>query len=164
MNPDLDLLLKLRDIHPPDAPTWWPPAPGWWIAAGLLGLAVWLLARWLPPHIRRWRGLFQLRREFRALQRQLGAGQALPATAADLSGLLRRAVLIKTQDAALAGIHGGAWVDFMTREMPDCAALVSRPALLTDQPYQVTVTRDEVLQLASIVRAYLYSRTRHKPC
>ena len=35
MNPDIESL-PLRDIHLPDAVSWWPPAPGWWLVTGLL--------------------------------------------------------------------------------------------------------------------------------
>ena len=28
--------LVLRDVHPGNAPPWWPPAPGWWMVLALL--------------------------------------------------------------------------------------------------------------------------------
>lgn len=38
-----ELLQRMRDIHYPDAPGWFPPAPGWWILAILIvALALWL--------------------------------------------------------------------------------------------------------------------------
>ncbi len=37
--------LPLRDIHLPEAVSWWPPAIGWWIVLGLIILAVWLLPK-----------------------------------------------------------------------------------------------------------------------
>ena len=45
-----ELLQRMRDIHYPDAPGWFPPAPGWWILlalviAGLCFLALWLRSR-----------------------------------------------------------------------------------------------------------------------
>jgi len=63
--PAANPLDQLRDIHLPEAISWWPPAPGWWILA-LAGsaLTVWLL-RWLyrrynAKHYRR-QALAQLR-------------------------------------------------------------------------------------------------------
>ena len=52
MNLDFELAARLRDLHPPEAPPWWPPAPGWWIA---LALAL-VLAAIAVHHLRpRWR-------------------------------------------------------------------------------------------------------------
>jgi len=61
---------QLRDIHLPEAISWWPPAPGWWILA-LAGstLTVWLL-RWL---YRRYKAK-HYRRQALAQLRELQAG------------------------------------------------------------------------------------------
>ena len=40
-----ELLQRMRDIHYPDVPGWFPPAPGWWVLAGLLILVIGWLAR-----------------------------------------------------------------------------------------------------------------------
>ena len=40
--------LQLRDIHLPDAVSWWPPAPGWWLLLGGLLLAL-LFIRVIRP-------------------------------------------------------------------------------------------------------------------
>jgi len=37
--------LNLRDIHLPDAVSWWPPAIGWWILLCLILAAIFLLPR-----------------------------------------------------------------------------------------------------------------------
>ena len=41
-----ELLQKMRDIHYPGDPSWFPPAPGWWLVAALLIAAlIWLYRR-----------------------------------------------------------------------------------------------------------------------
>lgn len=41
-----ELLQRMRDIHYPDAPGWFPPAPGWWLlGAVLLAVALWIAWR-----------------------------------------------------------------------------------------------------------------------
>jgi len=42
MNPAMQNTLNLRDIHLPDAVSWWPPAIGWWIVLALLLLIIYL--------------------------------------------------------------------------------------------------------------------------
>jgi hypothetical protein len=49
MNPEL----PLRDIHLPEAITWWPPAPGWWISAVLAIAIIVLVTRWLRHRVKR---------------------------------------------------------------------------------------------------------------
>ncbi len=34
MNGATPTTLELRDIHLPEAISWWPPAPGWWFLLG----------------------------------------------------------------------------------------------------------------------------------
>ena len=38
--------IPLRDLHLPDAISWWPLAPGWWIVLGLALIANFL--KWSP--------------------------------------------------------------------------------------------------------------------
>ncbi len=46
-----DPLAQLRDIHLPDAISWWPPAPGWWLVGAIfVALLVYGLWRWLNEH------------------------------------------------------------------------------------------------------------------
>jgi len=41
-----ELLQRMRDIHYPDAPGWFPPAPGWWIIVALsVALLLWIAQR-----------------------------------------------------------------------------------------------------------------------
>lgn len=51
MNDLQDLLSGLRDIHTPDAVSFWPPAPGWWVLATMLFIllvyAIWRSMPWL---------------------------------------------------------------------------------------------------------------------
>jgi hypothetical protein len=55
VNVQLDLAARLRDVHPPSEPPWWPPAPGWWIVALITLALVALAIHYALPHWRRWR-------------------------------------------------------------------------------------------------------------
>lgn len=42
MNSSIPDSLNLRDIHLPDAVSWWPPAIGWWVVLALVILVIYL--------------------------------------------------------------------------------------------------------------------------
>jgi len=102
MIPDLDLLGRLRDVHPPPAPSWWPPAPGWWLLLGLAVVLAVIGARYGPAW---WR---QIRR-----RRRLLAALESAATASEISQLLRSAVLERFPERGAAGLHGERWIAFL---------------------------------------------------
>jgi hypothetical protein len=115
MIPDLDLLARLRDAHPPPEPGWWPPAPGWWIALAL-AIALGVLAlRWAPPRWRRWRLRRRLLAALDAIAARHRAGAPQAAVVAELSGLLRLAALLAFPQRDAAGLHGGEWIEFLDR-------------------------------------------------
>ncbi|MBK5970314.1 MULTISPECIES: DUF4381 domain-containing protein [Thiorhodovibrio] len=124
------LQAPLRDIHGIDSVPWWPLAPGWWlVAAGLLALLV-ILWRWWPgAHAIRARIDALLQWLFRpawqrAAARELtslrqAAGQAsAPELAAASSALLRRIAMARHGRAACAGLHGQAWLDWLSAHDP----------------------------------------------
>jgi hypothetical protein len=124
------LQAPLRDIHGIDPVPWWPPAPGWWlVAAGLLALLV-ILWRWWPgAHaIRAWidtllQWLFRpawqraAARELASLRQAAGQASA-PELAAASSALIRRIAMARHGRAACAGLHGQAWLDWLSAHDP----------------------------------------------
>lgn len=164
MNPDLDLLLRLRDVHPPPSPSWWPPAPGWWLLALLLAVAVWLLVRWLPPRLRKWYQRAQLEREFRQIVARIDAGEDAVALASQLSSLLRRAMVLKTRDRTVAGIHGEAWIELLEAHAGPGIHISGQAEVLTELAYRKQVDRYELLQLANIVGTIMNAPLRAYQC
>ncbi|HEB81580.1 MAG TPA: DUF4381 domain-containing protein [Gammaproteobacteria bacterium] len=111
--------LPLKDIHLPEAVSWWPPAPGWWLllaAIILLGLALVLLRRWYKSR--------QLQRDIHAelariKQTYKSTGNRLK-LAQDLSILLRRAAISwypqgDENGKDIAGLTGEDWLAFLDR-------------------------------------------------
>lgn len=114
MNPhQADSLAGLRDIHLPEAVSFWPLAPGWWIAlAFVLALAV-------GTH-------FYLRARRRSLRRAALAAMAgvearyaedadVFRLALQLSMLLRRVALERFRRRDVASLHGDDWSNFLLR-------------------------------------------------
>ncbi|WP_114238916.1 DUF4381 family protein [Dyella sp. C9] len=109
----------LRDIHLPPSPSWWPPAPGWWMLAGLLLIALAMLAWWW---YRRRRRLALERALLGELDRLVSERGAQPQQlVAGLHQLLRRAAL--RYDAGAAQRQGAAWRDTLARVGVDASTL-----------------------------------------
>jgi hypothetical protein len=111
MNPT-DPLAQLKDIHLPEAVSWWPPAPGWWGGTAVV-LALLLWAAWRG--VRYWRKTAYKRaalRELKQLRRRGGQPQQL---LTDLSVLLRRVALAAFPAEEVASLHGKDWLAFLDR-------------------------------------------------
>ncbi|HRX71787.1 MAG TPA: DUF4381 domain-containing protein [Candidatus Competibacteraceae bacterium] len=112
--PTANPLANLRDIHLPDAVSWWPPAPGWWlltvlslmIIAGLI--AIWRRYRRESPRRAALTELARLRTDFL----RDGDGTAV---AVGVSLLLRRLALVYFHRNEVAGLVGAAWLQFLDR-------------------------------------------------
>lgn len=106
-----DLLHSLRDIHYPDPVKLWPFAIGWYILIGLfliivLGLLFYFYRKWLRQHLKR------LVLE-RLQQLQIQQDNTQLNVAAELSMLLKRAVLAKYPRSQVAGLHSEQWLKFL---------------------------------------------------
>lgn len=113
MIPDLALIARLRDVHPPPEPAWWPPAPGWWLLAALAAMLVALAVRLVPPWWRRWRRRRQLLAALAAIAARHRAGAPAQTVAAEVSMLLRLAAVALFPERAAAGLYGGEWITFL---------------------------------------------------
>jgi hypothetical protein len=143
MTPELELLARLRDVHPPAAPSWWPPAPGWWLALALaVALAV-LLFRYAP----RWWQRLRLRRRLLAALREA-------ASAAEVSQLLRLAALERFPERTSAGLTGADWVAFLESCDRAPGRFAPLAAALTEAPYRAGAGAD-VSRLRAAARDWL---------
>lgn len=144
MNVEFEFAARLRDLHPPEAPPWWPPAPGWWIALLVALVLAALAARRLRPLWRR----FLLRR--RLLAELEGA-----ATAAEISQLLRAAALARFPQHPAAGLHGAAWIAFLEARDRAPGRFAALAEALTAMPYRAPRAGDDVAPLREAARGWL---------
>jgi hypothetical protein len=142
--PELELLARLRDAHPPAAPPWWPPAPGWWIALVLAAALAVLALRTLPGWWRRLR-----------LRRRLLAALAAAATAAEVSQLLRLAALERFPQRSPAGLHGAEWIAFLEACDTEPGRFATLAEALTAAPYRGGGAGDEAARLRAAARGWL---------
>ncbi len=105
MNPTPDL----RDIHLPEAISWWPPASGWWIIAALLILAICLTLLWLARRHRRLSVQRLALRELEQIEHHCqNADNACFIEA--ISALLRRVAISVGPRSEAAGLTGQQWL------------------------------------------------------
>jgi hypothetical protein len=124
--------LKLRDIHLPPPPDFWPPAPGWWLLAVIVlallawaGVIVWKRAR-LRQTQRRLLGLLD------ELER---TGSHEPRKLAELSILLRRIALMHYPRQQVAGLTGESWLHFLDSSGGDGGFANGPGRVLAEGPY-----------------------------
>lgn len=107
----IDPLSELRDIHEPAA-SWWLVSPTGWLLALALVVAGFGLWRWWRAHVE-----IDPQRaalvELNGLRRRQVAGEAAGSLVAELASLLRRVALATHPRAAVAGLCGQAWIEFL---------------------------------------------------
>ena len=111
-----DPLAQLRDIHLPQAISWWPPAIGWW----LLVLLALLLVALLLYYLRRYYLATVFRREGKRLLLQLyhlwqreGDSQGY---LQGVNEVLKRTVLLRFPEQDTASLSGERWTNFLDRQ------------------------------------------------
>ena len=126
MNPDLS---QLRDIHLPDAVSWWPPAIGWWVLALLLVLTE-LLIRWSYRRYKagRWRKVALA--ELEAIRRQTDSVQQVKS----ISALLRRVAVTCYPRHEVAALTGEAWLKFLDGALKE-SRFQTQGNILISAPY-----------------------------
>lgn len=143
--PDLS---QLRDIHLPDAVSWWPPAPGWWIVLGLViaGVALgFFLYRKYGSN--RWRraALAELK-YLRDPENMLSAQRQL----AQLSVLLRRVAIQCFPRSEVASLYGDPWLAFLGRAIGKPDAFQSGIGRMLDVGPYVRKTSINISELSSL--------------
>ena len=107
MNPT-DPLANLRDIHLPEAISWWPMAPGWWfllilISMGLLFSGSCLISRYQKRLYRR-----QAMEYLEKIENLQGQKQLV-----ELMALLKRTAISAYPDQALAKLSPNELLEFL---------------------------------------------------
>ncbi|KUJ84905.1 DUF4381 domain-containing protein [Microbulbifer flavimaris] len=126
------LLDELRDIHPPEAISWWPPAPGWWLLAALLIAALYFLFRWLRQRKQRW-SRNRYRKEAERLLREIDIRE--PNAAQEINEILKRVAVTTFGRPNCGNLTGREWLDFL-RSTADVDCPTQAETVLLEQIYR----------------------------
>jgi len=102
--------LPLRDIHIPDAISWWPPAIGWWLLAVLIPLLLGQLF-WLYKRLTRKTAFKTARKILKTLKNDQSLDDLTKIS--ELSALLRRVAISTDTRAEVAGLTGQDWLRYL---------------------------------------------------
>ena len=163
-----ELLAKLRDIHLPEAPGWWPPAPGWWVSAAVLAAAAAGIVWWRRRQLARTRTpQYIALEEIRALRNRYRREKDAKQLFIRLSELMRRVALSINPRREVASLTGEQWLEWLDRNTTDHAFTRGAAKILADAPYRPTPQGDaeEVLQAceAWLVRLDLQTAGKMRP-
>ena len=104
--------LELRDIHLPDAISWWPLAPGWWILLGgilFVAISLYLFKRYQKKQALK----KQVLAEFESICAQYNKEDNSTMLVQSLSILLRRACISFYPRSEAASLTGQSWLQFL---------------------------------------------------
>ena len=145
--------IPLRDLHLPDAVSWWPLAPGWYaVIAIALVACLYLLRLYLRRRARgaaRRHALKQLARVTAEFEQH---GDAV-AFSSEMSELLRRTMLAYAPRSEVAGLTGDEWLAWLDRDFdqPRFRGEIGRKLL--ELPYRRPDDDLSALDLVDVVAA-----------
>lgn len=148
--------LALRDIHLPEAVSWWPPAIGWWILLVLILLLVVGLVlgirKLLQPKMNK-----SARAEIDRLLNEYAQHCDEQKMLQQLSAAIRRIGISYLQREQHAGLVGESWYQHINELAPDHAFTSDMVALLLDAPYQKApeIESDQVQQIVAQARSWV---------
>ncbi|MEI6145098.1 MAG: DUF4381 domain-containing protein [Methylococcales bacterium] len=150
--------LPLKDIHLPDAISWWPPAIGWWLLVLLIPTLL-VFSYWLYKRLTRKTALKTAKKELAAIKinAELDNTQKLR----ELSMLLRRVAVSLAPRAEVASLTGQSWLAYLDQSLTGAPFSVGAGQLLISAPYRNVAPSDEEINLfISLCEDWLKAQTK----
>lgn len=135
--------LPLRDIHLPEAISWWPPAIGWWLLAVLTPLLLGFLY-WLYKRLTRKTALKTARKLLKALKNDPTLDER--AKIAELSVLLRRVAISIDTRSPVAGLTGQNWLRYLDGAVKGMPFSEGPGRVFLDSHYQKSAPTELAIQ------------------
>jgi len=161
--------VPLRDIHLPEAISWWPPAVGWWIVAGIIIICV-LGFYLLKRHHERRKVAKAALKELLGIKADFDTSLDAQRFITKLSTLLRRVCVTTFPNENVANIIGKDWLVFLDQciiqKEKDKEPLFSRNAasVLLNVPYMDKIRNSDmpIEELYKISQVWINSLPDYK--
>ncbi|MDJ0958168.1 MAG: DUF4381 domain-containing protein [Arenicellales bacterium] len=131
--------IPLRDIHLPEAVSWWPPALGWWLMLAAL-IPVVFFIWWGTKKLSARRQKRNLRclveRELDRIEAEYNSTTNASQLLQDLSILVRRVVMSNYPRQDVAGLCGKKWESWLRDPVVGQGLTEQSIELLVDGPYK----------------------------
>jgi len=127
--------LELRDIHLPDAVSWWPPAIGWWVlllALVLIVIAVFFMLKKMQQVSVRKTAISEFEKIKLAYQQDKNKAHL----SQQLSQLLRQVLLSSERRNKVASVTGEQWLALLNEVHPKGHFELEWLQLLSTSAYQ----------------------------
>jgi cbb3-type cytochrome oxidase subunit 3 len=152
--------LPLRDIHLPEAISWWPPAPGWWLLATLIPLLLAIIF-WLYRRITRKTAIKAAKKLLLQLKQDTQRDNSEKLK--DLSALVRRVAISRSGRHECAGLTGEQWLQYLERSVKGNPFTQGIGKLLANAPYQKNPPTDtDISQLTRLCEDWLNAQNKRQ--
>lgn len=145
--------LDLKDIHLPEAISWWPPAMGWWLAP-LLTLLIGAFLFWLYKFLTRQTPIKTAKKQLLELKQDSSSEDIHKL--ANLSKLLRRVAISVSPRSESASLTGQAWLEYLDSTVKGKPFTEGVGRCLADAHYKKTSDHDvDISQITSLCENWL---------
>lgn len=128
--------LPLRDIHLPDAISWWPPAIGWWLLLVLIPLSIFGLW-WSYKRVTRNTAIKSAKRLLITIKNDPTTDNLQKLQ--QLSTWLRRVIMSIAPDQHNAGLTGHAWLIYLDNNVEGSPFSEGIGQCLTDAQFRQSI-------------------------
>lgn len=150
--------LPLKDIHLPDAISWWPPAIGWWLIIILLPLLI-VFLYWFYKRLTRKTAINTAIKRLTVIKECSSLDNEIKLR--ELSMLIRRVAISLQQRDEVASLTGRQWLAFLDSSLTGDPFSSGCGQLLADAPYKNSQPTDlEITQLSSLCEHWLKVQTK----
>jgi hypothetical protein len=145
--------IPIRDLHLPEAISWWPLAPGWYVVIALLLVVFIYLVRLYLQYRSRGAARRHAVRELARLTADFEKHGNAVAFSSDMSELLRRTMLAYAPRSEVAGLTGDAWLEWLDRDLDQPRFQGDTGRKLLELPYRRPDDELSGLDLVDVVAA-----------
>jgi len=137
--------LPLRDIHLPDAVSWWPPAIGWWLLPIIIAALAYGIYKLIQIKKQQQKTAYRKMalKELSLIKKNFSNQAASVECLRTISHLLRRIALSYLPREKVASLTGTQWISQLNHLAQQAAFTNTHTELLVHGPYQQQLDFDQ---------------------